>query len=134
VRAPLLLLLAASGGLLAPACVSLRAEDRLFVSTEPPGASVYVNGQDTGFTTPTWLRLGMVGAPRVTLRLKGHRAESFLVGSSSLLEGASLEAAESVRYLDAPLFSYLAPEDVLVPIRIRLRRAPGRVHLKLLPV
>ena len=129
-----LLLLAASGGLLAPACVSVHSEDRVWLSTDPPGASVYVNDVDTGFATPTWLHLGIGGTPRITLRLAGHREESFLVGDGAMWDGITPGAALSSRLLDAPIFYYLTAEDVRFPIRFRLRRTPARVHLKLLPL
>jgi hypothetical protein len=50
-RWPLQLLLCAalsmSGG-----CVSVQSQPRLFVFSDPEGATVYINGEDTGFTTP----------------------------------------------------------------------------------
>ena len=129
-----LLALASLGALLAPGCVGFRSDPCLWLSTDPQGASIYVNDKDMGFTTPTWLPPDLPGESRVTLRLPGHREESFRVGSGTLWDGIVWRAMRSKDYLYFPLPYYLTPLDFLVPIRFHTRAVPGRVHLKLLPL
>lgn len=68
-RLPLMLLL------LTPACTWWSSKERVLVASEPPGAHIWVDGEDTGKTTPATLDIGgHFGANHVLeLRKKGYR-------------------------------------------------------------
>ncbi len=61
-----------------PACTYVHGDSRVLVTSEPPGADIVVDGQDTGMTTPTMLDLdGFFGDDhQITVRLEGHQPET----------------------------------------------------------
>lgn len=119
--------------LLAPGCVRLTRVGKVFLSSDPQGAAVLVEGRDTGLSTPTWVQVGSTGSRSITLRREGYREETFAVGSDLEWEGTSLDAMRSFRYRGFPLPYILTTEDLFVPLRARTGPAPSHVHLKLLP-
>jgi hypothetical protein len=78
-------------------------ERRLFIRSDPPGATVRVNGEEIGVTPATW-RFDKYGRVLVEVELSGHRPDSKVVD------------------LDVPWFEYPVIDffsDVLAPARIR---------------
>ncbi|MBI3820969.1 MAG: PEGA domain-containing protein [Planctomycetes bacterium] len=63
-------LLPAIFAMAAPACVSIKSDPKLFVFSEPDGANVYVDGVDSGFTTPAALE---PGSSTITIQKDGYK-------------------------------------------------------------
>lgn len=62
---------------LASACTWWSSEEHVLITSDPLGARVFVDGTDTGKTTPTRLAIGgnFGGNHVVELRLKGYRSQ-----------------------------------------------------------
>lgn len=125
-RAPLLAACLLAG------CTSFQGDDRVVVTSDPPGATILVDGTDLGYTTPKALDIGGLGGSDhvITLHKKGFRSETRLL----LQMGSSYTA----RFVDgAPDF---APPvwplawtfgDFFIPLGVRWAFGPGELHVKL---
>jgi len=109
-------------------CQSMRRP--LVVDSEPPGATVRINGQDSGFATPCVLDLRGVEVKSVDLELAGYRTESRVLRGGSwsrvkLWDEMSI-GTQTWRF---PLF--LPGRHLLMPIEESDGETPHRIHVRL---
>jgi hypothetical protein len=127
-RALLLLLL-----LLCPACTWFSSREKVLIASEPLGARIWVDGADTGLTTPASVPLGGLfgGAHTIVLNKPGYRpakrqVRQYTEGySSTWLDGASSD----VSLLPLPLFWTVG--DFLTPFGVRAAILPGELYVVL---
>jgi hypothetical protein len=128
VRPALPLALAAAA--LLPGCVLLAPDRAVVLSTEPPGASVVVDGRDSGFVTPCELDLGTDETRRIDFELPGFRTESrILTPDNEVYSVLWREMNVGVQTWHFPLFLGLL--DFFVPVKWTDTLAPGRIHVQL---
>lgn len=65
--------------LLFSSCIAFRRSPGVSLSSEPPGASVYVDGADTGFVTPCEIALSRGDRHRIELMLPGYEVATRMV-------------------------------------------------------
>ncbi len=135
----LLLLLAC----LAPSCVFYATgNSQVFVSSTPTGARIYVDGEDSGETTPAALDLGgYFGSDHeLTIRKNGFETESRTVHhhtvyyTSKIIDGAttSVEEIDFMFWTFGPLFWTFG--DFLTPFATKWDYVPRQLHVKLYPM
>src|SRR5688572_32282882 len=94
---PLAAALAAICAAAAPGCTWFRSNPMVLITSDPPGARIFVDGTDMGRTTPARMELaGTFGHDHVvTLTRKGHRPETRILYqhsegyTSKWIDGAS---------------------------------------------
>lgn len=116
-------------------CTWFAGEDRLLVTSDPPGASVFVDGQDTGRTTPVRLLIGgnFGGDHVVELRKPGYRPAVRTVYQHT--EGYTskwIDGAYDIAMPPLPLF--WTAGDFVFPFGVRGALVPQELHCKLYPV
>ena len=121
----LLLALAAAA---AVGCQSLRRP--LVIDSEPPGATVRINGEDSGFATPCVLDLRGITVETVDLELAGYRTErrELRDGSWSRVKLWN-EMSIGTQTWRFPLF--LPTRHLLLPIEGSDGETPPRIHVRL---
>lgn len=113
-------------------CMNVSPPGVTFAS-EPPGARVQVDGQDSGWVTPCMIALTWEEVHVVTLALEGHVPHEILLvpeerlGVSDWRQGAS-GVNSTIRF---PFFQ--EPVDFFFPLREVRALAPGRVFVRLRP-
>lgn len=118
--------------LLAASCTWWHSTEDVLITSDPLGARVFVDGEDTGRTTPVKLAIGgNFGADHVIeLRLEGHRpgfrrlyqhTEGY---TSKWIDGA-------YEIVLPPLPFFWTAGDFVFPFAIRGALVPGDVHVKL---
>lgn len=111
---------------LCPACTWWSSKERVLVASEPPGAAIWLDGHDTGKTTPATLDIGgTFGANHVLeLRKKGYR--SAVRRSYQYTEGYSvrwIEGALDERVPTLPIF--WTTGDIFFPFGVRSAILPA---------
>jgi hypothetical protein len=124
---------AALAGLLvgASACVRYRRQDAVYLSTDPPGAAILVDGADSGYTTPAWLPLSG-GERRVVLRRAGYLDENLVLRRGEDVELVGLRVWISSSSTFSPFPVTVSLRDAIAPIKIDAHPFPRRLHLQLL--
>ncbi|MFY9345595.1 MAG: PEGA domain-containing protein [Planctomycetota bacterium] len=117
---------------LLPACTWWTSREQILVSSEPLGARIAVDGQDTGKTTPTALPIGgFFGFDHeIVLTKKGYRPARVQI--CQYTEGYSSKWIDGVYgpvMLPLPLF--WTPGDTVFPFGIRSAVIPAEVRLVL---
>ncbi|MBL9076098.1 MAG: PEGA domain-containing protein [Planctomycetes bacterium] len=118
--------------LAASACTWWSSTEMVRISSDPLGARVFVDGQDTGRTTPVMLAIGgNFGRDHVVeLRLPGHRPAArrlyqYTEGyTSKWIDGAYEDVLP-------PLPFFWTAGDFFVPFGVRGAMVPGDLHVKL---
>jgi hypothetical protein len=111
---------------LLPACTWWSSRERVLVASEPPGASIWVDGQSTGKTTPATVDIGghFGGDHVIELRKKGYRtvrrrAYQYTEGyTSRWIDGAYDETLP-------PLPIFWTTGDLLLPFGVRSAILPA---------
>ena len=123
------LALSALPALLLASCTYLSGDDHVVVSSTPPGASILVDGADTGRTTPAKLALGgFTGDDHmITIRKAGYLDETRQVlhyttaYTSNWWDGATSFEVPA-------MFLFWTFGDVVLPFAVRWRYVPHEVH------
>ena len=129
VRSLLLLLLVSTGS----ACTWWRSQEHVLITSEPPGASIAVDGLETGHTTPIRLPLGgnFGSDHEVVLRKKGYRpAHRLLVQHVQGYTSRILDAGFEVGLPVLPPF-FWTTGDFLFPFGVRGALLPAELHVQL---
>ncbi len=113
-------------------CVWFEGEDRLFVTSEPPGATILVDGDDLGHTTPAAMDLGGFGSSHrvITVQKKGYRPETrFVTHAQEAWTPRWVDGSADIIPPSWPLAWTFG--DFFAPIGIRWAFVPGTLHVKL---
>jgi hypothetical protein len=135
-RAVLLLLLAT----VLPSCTFFHGTTDVLISSTPAGAAVFLDGQDTGETTPIRLDMGnsmFVGGyfgkdHDITVQKKGFQAETRRVYhhtshyTSSWIHGAT-------DWVTIPVPFFWTTGDWFMPLAVKWEYSPHELHIKLYP-
>ena len=117
--------------LLGNACVWWSTNESVLITSDPMGARIFVDGTDTGATTPTKIEIGgNFGYDHVIeLRLAGHRSAKRVVYQYT--EGYTskwIDGAYSIVMPPLPLF--WTAGDMIFPFGVRGALVPD-LHVKL---
>lgn len=117
---------------LLPACTWFSGDQRVLVTSEPPGARILLDGADTGRTTPAMLEVGGMLAPDrlLTLRKQGYQDEHRLLTHHT--EGYTsrwIDGAGDIGLLTWPIF--WTPGDFVFPVGVRWAYVPGDLYVRL---
>ena len=124
---PLCLLL-----LLCPACTFWSSRENVLVASQPLGARIWVDGEDTGKTTPATVPIGGLfgGDHSIVLQKKGYRPAGRRVYQYT--EGYTsrwIDGAYDVAMLPLPFF--WTPGDFLLPFGVRAAILPAELYVVL---
>jgi hypothetical protein len=111
-------------------CQSTSRFTGLSVSSDPPGAHVYINGQDTGFVTPCLLDTADADATELRLDLEGYapaRRSLTRVGRTRIIFWNEMLASWNTWHF--PLF--LNYEDFFAPVKHSEVPWPARIFVRL---
>lgn len=102
----------------------------LVVDSDPPGALVVLDGQDSGFATPCVIDLEDRRVETVELVLAGYRTER------RVLEGGEWSQAMLWRDMSVGIHAwrfplFLSTADVLMPVKQSDGETPHRIHARL---
>lgn len=130
-RARLPVTLLAAGALAAlQGCALLAPERAVVLSTTPAGATVLVDGRNSGFVTPCQLQLDVDEDVRIDFELPGFRRETrVLTPDAEVYAVLWHEMTVGAHTWNFPLF--LSRFDAFVPVKWTEGHAPGRVHVEL---
>lgn len=123
------ILLAALAG-----CTWFHNEPYVLITSEPLGARIAIDGQDTGRTTPTRFDLGDIWGDNhlVELSLPGHRTERrILVQHTDEYTSKWIDGAFAVELPSLPFF--WTAGDFVFPFGVKAAVVPGELHCRLLP-
>ncbi len=110
-------------------CIS--TESAVSVSTDPPGAVILVNGQDSGLSTPVVMSLDR-DDHRIDLELPGyHTATRFLVPGSGREAVLWREMSIDPKVWNFPL--WLTLQDVAHSATLRFPLESSRIFVRLQP-
>jgi hypothetical protein len=122
------LALAALAGL--PACSMLAPNRAVALSTNPPGATVKVDGRNSGFVTPCQIQLDIDEDVRLDFEVPGFRPETrYLTPDDAVYSILWTEMYVGPQTWHFPL--WLPFGDILAPVKWTEGHAPGRVHVDL---
>ncbi|MBL8863349.1 MAG: PEGA domain-containing protein [Planctomycetes bacterium] len=122
--------LAAAAPLLLGGCVLFASDRPVNLSTTPPGATVLVNGRNSGFVTPCRIQLDVDRDVRLDFEVPGFRPETrFLTPNDEVYAVYWREMNTGPQTWNFPLF--LSRFDAFVPVKWTEAHAPGRIHIDL---
>ncbi len=114
-----------------PACTYVAGDTRVFVTSEPPGADILVDGSETGQTTPGVLELGgcLGDDHEITVQRKGYEPEKrTVVHHNSYYTSKWIDGADEL-VIDFPLWWTLG--DFFTPFAIKWQYVPHELHVVL---
>ena len=117
---------------LAPSCLWVEGDSRVFVTTEPAGADILVDGKPTGLTSPAKIDLdGLLGSDHeIRVEKVGYEAESRVVTHFRAWNASQWnDGAADYSTWAFPLFWTVG--DMLFPFEVRYAYVPHRLHIKL---
>lgn len=120
--------------LLCSSCLWLEADDRVFVYSDPAGAEVWLNGENTGRTTPAELELdGLMGDDHVIeVRKRGFETERRVVRHYDDLRTSQWDEAHGD--LVTPAFPlWWTAGDLFFPFEIQAFYVPHDLYVRLFP-
>lgn len=127
VLAPLALLLACAGS---AGCSALSPRSPVTFASQPPGATVLIDGRATGFVTPCQIGLSVEDRFRVDFELDGYVPATRTIEKGGELETVFWhEMNAGTRTWRFPL--WLNIDDFFVPVRARHPLQPSRIFVEL---
>jgi hypothetical protein len=118
--------------LLLPSCTSFYSDDKVLITSDPPGARVFIDGRDMGVTTPTTLAIGGIFGydHELSLLKKGYRIEVRRL--CQYTEGYTTKWRDGIGEIGIPALPiFWTLGDVLTPFDVRAAIVPGEVYVKL---
>ena len=115
---------------LTPGCVLFTHPQGIAISSDPPGATVFVSGKDTGYVTPCVIGMDPDDGTRVDIVLRGHETETRYIDSDYDVY-AILWREMSVGFDTWDFYLWLNLTDFFVPIKVSEHVVPARIHVKL---
>jgi hypothetical protein len=117
--------------LAASACIAPDRPPGLVLASEPPGARILVDGNDSGWVTPMALHLDRGDRTRVDLVLEGYRPATMVVEPGGQAWYVILWR-ESYKDWDTWRFPiWLNYEDFLAPVKVTRSLQPSRIFVPL---
>jgi hypothetical protein len=110
-------------------CISLKSDRKLFVFSEPSGASVYVDGVDTGFTTPAVLE---PGSAKVSVQKEGYKTATRAVTRRTHFRYPRWNDGGTTDFTVAMCF-FRTADDFFFPLQFETRAESRRIFVKLEP-
>ncbi|HKD99804.1 MAG TPA: PEGA domain-containing protein, partial [Planctomycetota bacterium] len=127
----LLFLLALATTASTPACVWWRRDPKLFVYSDPPGARVFIDGQDSGFTTPVVLE--PASSLRVSVEKPGYKRAVRPVDTERYFRIPKWNDGGTADFsLTLPIFFTF--HDFIFPFQFSRRKHPRRLYFQLEPM
>lgn len=114
------------------ACTFFRGDSRVLVTSTPAGASITVDGADSGQTTPSMVDLGGIAGSNheITVRKRGFDQETRQVlHYTTAYTSAWIQGAQDPGLWTLPLWWTMG--DVIMPFAVRWRYVPHELHVKL---
>lgn len=119
-------------GLLLPACITTTPPG-VAISSTPPGATVAVDGRDSGYVTPCDLALDPEESHRVTLTHPGFAPLELVLRRDRTID--VVQWSEGYQATTGPAFPLFLPGvDFFFPVKIDRGLSPGRIHARLQPL
>ena len=114
-----------------PACISETPAGTTFAS-DPPGALLYIDGEESGYVTPCSIHLAEGDDHRVRFELPGHLPAEFDLKPTLRVNvigwgDGTVETTGFSSPIYLPLFALIAP------IRTNRALTPGRIFVRLQP-
>lgn len=111
-------------------CALLGESDAISFSSDPPGATVLVDGRDSGFVTPCMIDLDPDEATRIEIAREGYvTAARMLVPDTYVHSVLWREMNVRPGVWRFPL--WFSMRDFFVPIKVEESLSPSRVHVRL---
>ena len=113
------------------ACTYVHGDSRVLVTSEPPGADILVDGEDTGFTTPTMLDLGAFFGDShvVTVQMDGFEPETREVVHRRIWRGSRWIDGTDLRVFAFPLHWTFG--DFFTPLEVEFLYVPAELYIVL---
>jgi hypothetical protein len=115
-----------------PACTWFSNQDTVLITSEPPGAHIWLNGVDTRATTPATLAIGVIGGADsdLVMRKTGYRPEArHLYQYTEGYTSRWIDGASDIGLFTWPLGWTFG--DFFFPFGVRAALVPGQVHVVL---
>lgn len=126
--------------LVATGCTFASGDPTVFITSTPAGASIEIDGTDTGETTPahfdlgTWLNLSgaLAGDHAVTIRKNGYEPETrVLHHHTTFYTSKWIDGATNGVMFNNPIFWTVG--DFFTPFGVRWAFVPHTLHVRLYP-
>lgn len=117
-----------------PSCVAWESQQDVQISSEPLGARIFVDGVDTGQTTPHRLEIGSAFGGDHVVRLEKDGYHPASRGLYQRVEGYTskwIDGAYEIALFPLPLF--WTAGDSLLPFAVHSVILPNDVHVRLQP-
>lgn len=115
-------------------CVWFEGDSRIFVSSDPQGADIWVDGKLTEHTTPASLDLGGIfgDTHEIKVSKKGHEPEVRIVSHYTQLDTTKInEWVGDANTIPFPTWATF--DDLLFPWKVTWVYVPHNLHVKLFP-
>ncbi|MAE77652.1 MAG: hypothetical protein CMJ85_12380 [Planctomycetes bacterium] len=115
-------------------CLWPQGDGRVFVTSDPAGANVLVDGKPTGKTTPAIIELGgITGSDHdIAVNKRGFETETRRVTHFARFNTAKWnDGTPDLKVWAAPIF--WTAGDMLFPFEVRWTYLPHNLHMKLFP-
>lgn len=113
-----------------PSCAMFDNSAKVALASDPPGARIAIDNEDTGFVTPCILELDPDESALLTFELPGHdTALRLLVPDTSkrAILWRQMFLNQSTWYFP----TWLNMRDLFVPVRVDKRLVPARIFVRL---
>ncbi len=111
-------------------CLAFRGSKKVFVFTEPEGATVTIDGRDTGLTTPAVIE---PGSASVTVEKEGFAPQTRVTsGATHFRIPRYYDGGVSDFSIAFPLFWTF--DDLIFPFQFTSHEHPRRLYFRLEPV
>lgn len=124
------LLAAISLALTCTACQISRGQPGVLIATTPPGATIHIDGEESGFVTPAAIFLPRTDWHRIDVSLAGYEAATRIVGpgtQTSVIPWTAGWIGTGTWWF--PL--WLEFNALVLPVRVDDDLQPSRIHVRL---
>ena len=115
-------------------CVWFEGDSRVFVSSDPQGAQIWIDGELSEHTTPAQLDLGGIfgDTHRIQVGKKGYEAEVRIVTHYTQFDTTKInEWVGDANTIPFPTWATF--DDLLFPWKVKWVYVPHNLHVKLFP-
>lgn len=118
---------------LGTSCTAFSGDPTVFVTSDPAGGEIFVDGAPTGFTTPSKIELGgMLGGDHdITIRMPGREPETRTVVHHRNYETSVWSDGADTAILGFTLPLWWTFGDWFLPFAVKWRYTPHEVHVRL---